>query len=105
MSPCAPRSPHSPIATLPLTLQWNYIDFVVVIAGFFTLIPGIGNASALRIIRVLRPLRTLNRLKRLRVLVETLLKSMGQLFNVAVLILFLFTIYSIVGLQVCVGGG
>ena len=56
--------------------------------------------SAIRIIRVLRPLRTLNRVKKLRVIVLTLLGSMKQLANVGVLILFLFTIYSIVGIQV-----
>ncbi len=80
--------------------QWNYIDFLVVLGGYLSLLPGVGNISTLRIIRVLRPLRTLNRIKKLRIIVLTLLGSMKQLANVAVLIMFLFTIYSIIGLQV-----
>ncbi len=43
------------------------MDFIVVVGGFISLIPGVGNIAALRIVRVLRPLRTLNRLKELRV--------------------------------------
>ncbi len=85
---------------MPAWDQWNYIDFVVVLGGYLSLLPGVGNISALRIVRVLRPLRTLNRVKKLRIIVLTLLGSMRQLANVAVLILFLFTIYSIIGLQV-----
>ena len=81
-------------------MQWNYIDCIVVLGGYFSLLPGVGNVSAIRIIRVLRPLRTLNRVKKLRVIVLTLLGSMKQLANVGVLIMFLFTIYSIVGIQV-----
>jgi hypothetical protein len=80
--------------------QWNYIDFVVVLGGYLSLLPGVGNVSAVRIIRVLRPLRTLNRLRKLRVIVLTLLGSIKQLANVGILLLFLFTIYSIVGVQV-----
>jgi hypothetical protein len=81
-------------------VQWNYVDFIVVVGGFLSLLPGVGNFSALRIIRVLRPLRTLNRLKGLRVIVVTLMDSMKALGQVVILVLFLFTIYAIVGLQV-----
>ena len=59
---CGPATP-SP----PHPLQWNWIDFVVVIGGYISLLPGIGNISALRIIRVMRPLRTLKRIKKLKV--------------------------------------
>ena len=81
-------------------VQWNMLDFVVVVAGFVSLAPGVGNVEALRVIRVLRPLRTLNRVKKLRVIVLALLGSLAQLANVALLITFLFTVFSIVGLQV-----
>jgi hypothetical protein len=85
---------------LRLFHQWNWIDFIVVVGGFISLLPGIGNISALRIIRVMRPLRTLKRIKKLKILVMTLIDSMKQLANVALLILFLFTVYSIIGIQV-----
>jgi hypothetical protein len=83
-----------------LCVQWNYIDFLVVVGGYVSMIPGVGNISALRIVRVLRPLRTLNRLVGLRVIVLTLLHSLRSLGHVALLILFLFTVYAIVGVQV-----
>ncbi len=98
-----PRLPTLCLCTV--CLQWNYIDFIVVLGGYLSLLPGVGNVSGIRIIRVLRPLRTLNRLRKLRVIVLTLLGSIKQLANVGVLLLFLFTIYSIVGVQVrCVRG-
>ena len=90
----------SACACAPLSFQWNWIDFIVVVGGFISLLPGIGNISALRIIRVMRPLRTLKRIKKLKIMVMTLIGSMKQLANVALLILFLFTVYSIIGIQV-----
>ena len=84
----------------PPPLQWNYIDFVVVVFGFLSLLPGVGKISAFRVVRVLRPLKTLNKLRGLRVIVLTLLSSLSQLSQAVILILFLFTVYSIVGVQV-----
>ena len=80
--------------------QWNYVDFAVVVFGFLGLLPGVGNVSAFRVVRVLRPLKTLNKMKGLRVIVLTLLGSLSQLGQAVVLILFLFTVYSIICVQV-----
>ena len=85
-------------------LQWNYIDFVVVVFGFIALLPGVGKISAFRVVRVLRPLKTLNKMKGLRIIVLTLLGSLSKLGQAALLILFLFTVYSIICVQVCPGG-
>ena len=80
--------------------QWNYIDFIVVALGVASLFPGVSSVSALRAVRVLRPLKTMNKLKGLRVIVLTLLNSIPRLSQAGVLILFLFTVYSIVCVQV-----
>ena len=81
-------------------MQWNYIDFVVVIFGFVSLLPGVGKISAFRIVRVLRPLKTLNKFKGLRIIVLTLLGSFSSLSQAMVLVLFLFTVYAIICVQV-----
>ena len=86
-------------------VQWNYIDFIVVVFGYLSFIPGVGKVSAFRAIRVLRPLKTLNKMKGMRVIVMTLLNSMGHLWQAVLLILFLFTVYSIICVQVRHGNG
>jgi hypothetical protein len=49
--------------------------------------------------RVLRPLRSVNRLPSLRVIISTMLDSFRGMLSVLVLVLFLFVIYGIIGVQ------
>ncbi len=51
-------------------------------------------------VRVLRPLKTLNKLKGLRVIVKTLLEALPDLAQALILLAFLFTVFSIIGVQV-----
>jgi hypothetical protein len=80
--------------------NWNCMDFVVVCAGLATVIPGMPTVSWLRTIRVMRPLRTLSSLPGMRKLITSLLEALPGLFNVMLLLLFVFTILGIMGLQV-----
>jgi hypothetical protein len=77
---------------------WNIFDFTIVVCGsYIPLITGSGSVSSLRALRVLRPLRTLRALPKLRVLVSTLISSLIGLFDVCILLAFLFLIFAIGG--------
>jgi hypothetical protein len=86
-----------------LKSAWNWIDFTVVIFGLLESIPGLTDAfpgaSSLRTVRVLRPLRTLTRFPSMRNLVTGLLSSVFSLGNTLLLFIFIFTIFSILALQ------
>jgi hypothetical protein len=79
---------------------WNWLDFVVVVSGLLTSIPGIPKVSILRAVRVLRPLRSLTAIPKLRVLVNALLTAIPELTNAVAVILFMFIMFGILGLQV-----
>ncbi len=78
---------------------WNVIDFFVVCTGLFEFIPGDINVKALRTLRVLRPLRSINAIPTMRRLVSALIKSLPDFANVFVFLLFIFMIFSIMGLN------
>lgn len=42
--------------------NWNRLDFVVVMLGWFTKFVDAGDISAIKVLRLLRPLRTLNQI-------------------------------------------
>ena len=82
---------------------WNVLDFIVVVSGLLSTVPGIPNVSAFRTIRVLRPLRSLTVVPGMRLLVSSLLKSIPALLNVVALLLFVFSIFGILGVQLWAG--
>ena len=82
--------------------NWNRLDFFVVILGVLAALD-LGNFSAIRVVRVLRPLRTLQGFAGMRRLVVTLLRSMPLLFDVTVLVSFLFFTFGLVGVQLYSG--
>lgn len=45
---------------------WNWLDFLVVIVGWFDFLPNIPNLRSLRTLRVLRPLRSINAIPSMR---------------------------------------
>ncbi|TDH14506.1 hypothetical protein EPR50_G00044680 [Perca flavescens] len=55
--------------------------------------------KALRAFRVLRPLRLVSGVPSLQVVMNSILKSMLPLFHITLLVLFMVTIYSIMGLE------
>uniref|UniRef100_A0A8D2ZFU4 Voltage-dependent L-type calcium channel subunit alpha n=1 Tax=Scophthalmus maximus TaxID=52904 RepID=A0A8D2ZFU4_SCOMX len=95
---------------------WNILDFVCVSVGLFTVaVDAINHISgveapvgekgggfdmkALRAFRVLRPLRLVSGVPSLQVVMNSILKSMLPLFHITLLVLFMVTIYSIMGLE------
>lgn len=82
---------------------WNWLDFVVVVAGVLGAVPGVPKVSALRTFRVLRPLRSLNAIAGIKRLVTSLLKSIPELINVVAFLGILFFIFGIFGIQLWSG--
>ncbi|GMH60361.1 hypothetical protein TrRE_jg11189 [Triparma retinervis] len=85
--------------------SWNVLDFIIVLTSTVALLPfgGSLNVSAIRTFRVLRPLKTLSALPGLQLIVKSLLASIPALSSVIVLIMFVFTIFGILGNQLFVG--
>ena len=87
---------------------WNWIDGIVVFAGLLSLVPDIPQElklTVLRTLRILRPLRSINSLPALRNQVRALLGAIPELIDVLVVMLFLFAVFGIVGLQLFMGAG
>jgi len=82
---------------------WNWLDFVVVVISWVSILGIGGNLSALRTFRVLRPLRTLNAIPELKIIVTSLLKSAGKMVDVGILALFIFLLFGIIGVQLWTG--
>lgn len=80
---------------------WNCLDFIIVVTALLGYIPAVGGVggSGIRLMRVLRPLRSVNRLPSLRVIIATMLDSFRGMLSVLVLVLFLFVVYGIIGVQ------
>jgi hypothetical protein len=70
---------------------WNYLDFIVVLAGLTELtplpnIPAIGS----RAFRVLRPLKSIRQFPRMRKLITGLINSIPALINALFFMAFVF---------------
>ncbi|XP_065218942.1 muscle calcium channel subunit alpha-1 isoform X4 [Planococcus citri] len=92
---------------------WNIFDFVIVLGSFIeimfadlgvnvkdTAIPNEGYSSSfLRLFRVMRLIKLLSRGEGIRTLLWTFLKSFQALPYVALLIVMLFFIYAVIGMQ------
>ena len=85
---------------------WNVLDFIIAVIGVmdaslsFINIPMI---RVLRLLRTLRPLRFMSHNKDMRILVKAVLKSMGALLNTIILILIVYIMFSIVGVNFFAG--
>ncbi len=57
------------------------------------------NLKALRILRVVKPLRSVKAIPSMKRLVTTLLKSIPELGNATIFIIFIIMLFSILGVQ------
>jgi hypothetical protein len=84
---------------------WNRMDFFIVLASWATMGLGLvgGGMSELkgvrtiRLLRVLRPLRAVNKNPGLKLVVNALLAMVPNVLNIALLMIFFFLIWAIVG--------
>ena len=82
---------------------WNWLDFIVVVMGYVSMLPGVENVSALRTFRILRPLKTMTTIPGMKVIVKSILAAMPALFNVLLLTMFVFFVFGIFGIQLWTG--
>lgn len=85
-----------------LRSTWNFIDFLVVIFSVISLIitsSKLKIVKIFRLLRVLRPLRVISRNKGLRIGIQALFRAIPNIFNVLVITLLFFTIFSIIGVN------
>ncbi|XP_069956879.1 muscle calcium channel subunit alpha-1 isoform X8 [Cherax quadricarinatus] len=92
---------------------WNTLDFLIVVIGLVSgaldfLMQGEGgeagfDVKALRAFRVLRPLRLVSGVPSLQVVLNSILKAMVPLLNIALLVMFVIIIYAIIGLELFSG--
>uniref|UniRef100_A0A7E4W8C3 Voltage-dependent L-type calcium channel subunit alpha n=1 Tax=Panagrellus redivivus TaxID=6233 RepID=A0A7E4W8C3_PANRE len=87
--------------------RWNSFDFVIVLGSFIDIIYGklspgsnIISINFFRLFRVMRLVKLLSRGEGIRTLLWTFMKSFQALPYVALLIVLLFFIYAVIGMQV-----
>ena len=82
--------------------SWNQLDFFIVITSLvdFSLqnvdLPFI---KILRLLRTLRPLRVISHNKSLRLIVTALFESVGSIFNVSIVVLVVWLMFAIFGIN------
>ncbi|CAF3101706.1 unnamed protein product [Rotaria sp. Silwood2] len=84
---------------------WNWLDFVIVVVSVLgTILDALGIADipafkSMRTLRALRPLKALSRFEGIRVVVNALFGAIPSIFNVLLVCLVFWLIFSIMGVQ------
>ncbi|CAF2035689.1 unnamed protein product [Rotaria magnacalcarata] len=87
---------------------WNLLDFTIVVVGFLSVVlvqydvQGF-DVKSLRAFRVIRPLKLVNGVPSLQIVLNSILRAMLPLLHIALLVLFVITIYAIIGLELFCG--
>ena len=87
---------------------WNVFDFIIVVGSILDIVitelPNVGSASFkmnfFRLFRALRLLKLLSMGERIRTLLWTFMESFQALPYVGLLVLLMFFIYAVIGMQV-----
>lgn len=82
---------------------WNVLDLVIVSTGYLVFIFPDVNTSIFRTVRVLRPLRSIGMMPGVRLLIDALINSLPGLASVMMLIVFVFAIFGVLGVQIFAG--
>ncbi|XP_055360961.1 sodium channel, voltage-gated, type I-like, alpha [Betta splendens] len=91
------------------TNTWCWLDFIIVAVSLVSLVANamgashIGAIKSLRTLRALRPLRALSRFEGMRVVVNALLGAIPSIFNVLLVCLIFWLIFSIMGVNLFAG--
>ncbi|KAM3607372.1 uncharacterized protein V6R79_006523 [Siganus canaliculatus] len=91
------------------TNAWCWLDFVIVDVSLVSLVANamgyseLGAIKSLRTLRALRPLRALSRFEGMRVVVNALLGAIPSIFNVLLVCLIFWLIFSIMGVNLFAG--
>ncbi|XP_022243584.1 sodium channel protein para-like [Limulus polyphemus] len=91
------------------TNAWCWLDFIIVLVSMFNLAVGLAGYDnipafkTMRTLRALRPLRAMSRLEGMRVVVNALIQAIPAIFNVLLVCLIFWLIFSIMGVQMFAG--
>ncbi|XP_037095012.1 sodium channel protein type 2 subunit alpha-like [Syngnathus acus] len=91
------------------TNAWCWLDFLIVAVSLVSLVANtmgfaeLGAIKSLRTLRALRPLRALSRFEGMRVVVNALLGAIPSIFNVLLVCLIFWLIFSIMGVNLFAG--
>ncbi|XP_061734923.1 sodium channel protein type 2 subunit alpha-like isoform X1 [Nerophis ophidion] len=91
------------------TNAWCWLDFLIVAVSLVSLtanamgLAELGAIKSLRTLRALRPLRALSRFEGMRVVVNALLGAIPSIFNVLLVCLIFWLIFSIMGVNLFAG--
>lgn len=80
-----------------LSDNWNCLDFFVVVMGWVSFVPGVGNVSALRVFRLLRALRSVATLPSMRIILIAIRSAIPGLLNVCLLVVVMLFCFGMIG--------
>ena len=89
--------------------SWNILDFLIVISAILNWVlnayaqAGLSFMRGFRALRALRPLRMISKDEGMKTVVNSLLKAIPNLFNVALIELLTILVFSILGVQLFKG--
>lgn len=86
--------------------SWNQIDFFIVVTSLFDATFSNVNVPVikiLRLLRILRPLRFISHNSDMKTIVIALLSSMGAIFNVGIVVIAVFLMFAILGVNLFAG--
>jgi len=78
---------------------WNWFDLLVVVGSFVTTIDGLASMRVIRLLKEIRALRLISGLKTLQVIVSAIIKCVPSVFFTSLLLLVLYYVYAIVGVN------
>ena len=82
--------------------SWNQLDFFIVLTSlvdFFLRNVDLPFIKILRLLRALRPLRVISHNQSLRLIVAALFESVGSIFNVSIVVLVVWLMFAIFGIN------
>ena len=82
--------------------SWNQLDFFIVVTSlldFFLRNVEIPFIKILRLLRTLRPLRVISHNRSLRLIVTALFESVGSIFNVSIVVIVVWLMFAIFGIN------
>ncbi|KAG6444901.1 hypothetical protein O3G_MSEX003637 [Manduca sexta] len=82
---------------------WNWLDFILLILAYLTFGIDIENLAVLRALRVFRALKTVAIAPGLRTIADAVIKSIKNLHDVIILIIFSLSVFALIGLQLYMG--
>ncbi len=82
--------------------NWSKLDFFVVITALIDMFVNV-DLSILKLFRILRPLRIVSRNVEMKIIISSLAQSMCGILNVMIIIICVFIMFGILGINLLQG--